>query len=145
MSDILRETDVQTTKRIIEKLLHKDAWKTGMFANKYLSFDDIYETEEQVRNAPVFPYGGFNNPETVENDLKGCLLATTDKIAEWMEGKQRTLRLEFNLDYDIGYTVDSPTAPKESSRCLVLTLRRDMETLTQNGFFISAFNVIKKY
>lgn len=144
MSDILRETDVETTKRIINKLLSGDGWKTGMFAKKYLSLSDIYETEEQVRNAPVFPYGGFNNPETVEDDLKGCLLAAVDKIAEWMEGKQKTLRLEFNLDYDIGYTVASPTAPKINSKCLVLALRKDYESLTQNGFFISAFNVIKK-
>lgn len=142
MSDILNETDVQTTKRIIEKLLCGEGWKTGMFANKYLPFSHIYETEEQVRQSPIFPYGGFNNPETVEDDLKGCLLATTDKIAEWMEGKKRTLRLEFNLDYDIGYTVDSPTAPKRNSRCVVLALRRDTESLTQNGFFVSAFNVI---
>lgn len=144
MADILRNSDRQITKEEFEELLCNDTWKKELFIDKYLSFIDLYETEEQVRQAPIFPYGSFNNPEIVENELKNCLLNEIDRIVEWTKEKSKTLKLEFDLDYDIGYTINSKTSVKENSNHLVLALRKDTENLTKFGFYISAFNVIKK-
>lgn len=144
MADILKNNDIQITKEELEGLLCNDAWKKELFNDKYLSFINLYETKEQVRQALIFPYGSFNNLEIVENELKKCLLNEIDRIVEWAKGKSKTLKLEFVFDYDIGYTISSKTSPKENSNHLALVFRKDTENLTKFGFYISAFNVIKK-
>ncbi len=144
MADMLRNSDRQITKEEFEELLNNDTWKKELFIDKYLSFEDLYETEEQVRQAPIFPYGSFNNPEIVENVFKNCLLNEIDRVVEWTKEKSKTLKLEFDFDYDIGYTINSKTSEKENSNHLVLVFRKDIENLTKFGFYISAFNVIKK-
>ena len=142
MSDILRETEKETVKAVLYKLLSGEGWKTALFIKDHMPLESVYESEEKVRKAPVFPYGGLNNPETVEDDVKGCLMASVEKIAEWATGKSRVLRLEFNMDYDIGYMLESPTAEKTPSKTLVMSIRRDNEGKTQHGFYVSAFNPI---
>lgn len=141
MSDILRETEKETVLAVINKLLSGDGWKTAFFLESHMPLSTVYEPEEKVRKAVIFPYGGFNDPKTVEDDVKGCLMATTEKIAEWAVGTDRRLCLEFNMDYDIGYTLENPTAEKVPSKKLVMVIRRDVKGLTPHGFYVSAFNV----
>ena len=126
------ETDFRTTE-----------WQTTLFNNEHLPFDKIYESEEQVRNSIIFPYGGFFSKDVQNHLLKKCLLASIKKIAYWfIQTKERRLRMEFNFAFDVGYTVSSSIDDKKSSRSVVLTVRRDDKKATKYGFYISAFNII---
>ena len=123
--------------------LNTAEWKKTLFSDKYLKYEDLYESEEKVRQALILPYGGFDNSDDIDVYFKKLMVSSIDEIIEWLfNSKKRVIRFELEFESNIGYVISKQDGEKTGSNKLVLALRRNKDCITKYGFFLSAFNVI---
>lgn len=133
-------------KEVIKNALKNNTWEQDLFSSEYLPVYKLYESEEQVRNSILFPAGGFYYESKVKQLCYNALRSSVDEIASWTVQSKRTVRLYFNYDYAVGYTVSSPEAEKKDAYRVVLALRKERDTkTTKHGFYVSAFNIDVKF
>ena len=136
---------VESARSTIKAALISGEWKQAFFDEEFLRIDELYESEEKVRSSIFFPYGGFFEGQDLEKMCCSCLCAAVDEIALWLTTKRRILRIFYNFNNAVGYTLSASDSPKNDSRRVLLILRKDKRNGDlKYGFFLSTFWVVEE-
>lgn len=125
---------------VLNKAILLDDWRQAFCKNDDGELNNFYRPESQVRKyAAVFKTGGFNAESEVPDLLRSALKSHIYEISEWLcTPRMPSLTLTVKFDHPVGYTLEAD-GEKLSSDTVRLVLRKDHNSGTHYGFFVSTF------